>query len=191
MLHNGMKAHRALWMRPGLLLSLLGVGLFLVLGLFMLLRHRPQAVAYRYFQPYPDTLHYSGLPGSREDSLLVLAMGHYNSGQYEAAIPYFDQLAELGHHSREVACFYGGVAQLALNEPAKALAYFRRLPADKQASAPVQWYTALAELACGKVSRAKVQLQPLVADTSSLYWQQAHAAMQDMDCLLTGVFAKR
>lgn len=162
---------QAAWQRPGLLLSMLGGSLLLGLGLGLLLLHRPEVLADRYFQPYPDSLTYGEAHVSEADSLLFMGMAHYNSQQYAEAIPLFQQLCHVTPMRKE-ACFYGGVAQLAAGRAGEALRWFQEIPPEDSFGLLAQWYRSLAYLKLGEAQKSLACLQGLAEHPQAPFPQE-------------------
>lgn len=96
------------------------------------------------------------------DSLLAIAYGSYNSGEYEQALAGFDQLSDRDDlPNREEVLFLKGIALLELNKDQDALGMLAQIQGEQYGES-ARYYEALILLKRGQTELAKKTLLDLV-----------------------------
>lgn len=105
----------------------------------------------------------------------------YKNGQYEEAVPIFESL--ISQNEQDIHLKLGaGIAELALDRPKAALAYFEAIiqSGDFLFEDHAVWYSALAYLKMEKQEEAQRFLQKLSTDTEADHHQEAIELLEQL-----------
>ncbi|NHF61452.1 tetratricopeptide repeat protein [Flavobacteriaceae bacterium TP-CH-4] len=131
-----------------------------------------------HFRAYPNTV-YTITRGDTDDSLERKAFVAYESGDYESAIDYLEELK--GEENKAYIAFYMAQSHLNLGNTEAALALFQQImDSEKEFEAEAHWYTALAHLKNGDKENATRYLQKLTAGFD-YNRERAEALLQKID----------
>jgi len=158
-----------------------GLAVVLISSLFLLNYNSGQTdqdLFSAYYEPYSGDLSRSGtedLNDKRERAYYA-----YGLGQYEVAIPLFEEI--IGQEPSSKLRFYLGNAYLSQGEGLKAAKEFEEVLRDNDypLQEQAQWYLALSYLNSRNVEMARASLQEIVQDQESFYNQKAREVLDQI-----------
>lgn len=154
-----------------------GLLLLLGVGLWLLLRPRPDEAWARYYVPEPGLT--EAAAQSTHNPVLIEAMRHYRDGQYRAASFALRRMpARVA--STDTVLYFMGTALLRQNKSEAARSYLSRVSRQPGSAlaAKASYHLAMAQLRTGQEAQAQAALQAISADPQNPYHHQAHQMLQ-------------
>lgn len=132
----------------------------------------------KYFKPYPNII--SIMRGENSEVRLKQALVEYEFGNYQEAIPIFEQVTK-SEPENATAQFYLGIAQLCLNQTDQAIVQFQRviMIGENPFVEPAQWYLGLAALKKRDLNQANTIFGHLKTESQN-YKQQSSELLNSL-----------
>ncbi len=147
---------------------------------------RDQRLAYSHFDSLPSALAQSDISRSPLGQIdaVQAALLKYESGEYDAAIPLFEEALESYNKDSSILNLYYGISLLGSRKSAEAIKPLGKATQNREDSVPLQrastWYLALAYLAEGKKEACRENLSELIREPGD-YHNQAVNLKKEMD----------
>jgi len=122
-----------------------------------------------YFSPYPNILTERNITKEYDNKLLIVALDHYDKGEFNKANQIFEELVKQEVVSDTVLFYYGNTS-LATGDTDQAIKSFEQLLLDTNSRILLQaeWYLALAYLSENKVDQCMLYLKKIIQKETHL-----------------------
>ena len=149
------------------------IALLLIAYFLLPLNQSPTQLYASNYQPYSITI---GARGQSIPQALTQASTLYQQGQYEAALPIFQSIADTSQNT--LLSLSIGLCQLALERPTAAITTLKSIQNDPLYGEPAQWYLALAYLKLEDITNSKSALQAIQPNTE--FYDQAQDLLKEL-----------
>jgi tetratricopeptide (TPR) repeat protein len=147
---------------------------------------RDERLAYSHFDSLPSALVQSDISRSPLGQIdaVQAALLKYESGEYDEAIPLFEEALESYHKDSSILNLYYGISLLGSGKSAEAIKPLAKAARNREDSVPLQrasnWYLALAHLAEGDKEVCQEVLTELIQEEGD-YHDQAVKLRKELD----------
>ncbi len=166
---------KRLWLFPTI--GIAAVVTLLIVGYFALIDSIDTNDLYsKYYAAYPNV----ESPVARSEEADNNPFNAYEQGNYRMALSIFQELLT-AEPENDALLFYSGICYLELNQPSEALSQFEEtiMLSSPEFSRPAIWYSSLAHLKEGNISRSSALLNSLL-DNQDLYSRKASELLDDI-----------
>jgi tetratricopeptide (TPR) repeat protein len=122
-----------------------------------------------YFKPYSNMNTYRGDNAENISLLQKTALYYYSKGQYDKAIPNFEELFKSVKNSDDDILFYYGITCLGVNQNQKAINIFAKFAGDPKNifCEESTWYLALSYLKSNDLQKTRLTLKNVIKGKGS------------------------